>query len=74
MNYSIYILYSRTVEKAPSTNMLVATGAKTGAEPELDALAVDFRDICSAIYPLLNYIPIIFRLNSMHTFYSFNPH
>ena len=59
MNYSVYILYSGTVEKAPSTHMLVAAGAKTGAAPELDALAVNFHDICSAIHSLLNSSTII---------------
>ena len=51
--------------------MLVAMGAKIGAAPELDTLAVDFRDICSAIHPLLNSSPIILGLNPMYTFYSF---
>jgi len=68
MNYSIYILYSCTVEKARLTHMLVATGTKTGAVSELDTLAVD---ICSAIHPLLNSSPIILGLNPMYTFYSF---
>jgi len=49
--------------------MLVATGAKTGAAPELNA-PVNFRDIRSAIYLLLKSILIILDLSLVSLFFN----